>query len=198
MSTAATRTAGSGRRVAGSAPYPWPWNGDLGLVRTAVLMIDSVGAPQTGAWRTRADLIAAALSTGGAPALRVITRGGRRAGGGAGSRTPVARPGAPTMMSAGIDGFYGSALDSWLRDREIERIVLVGAWLETSVHSTLRSANDRGYECLLALDACLAWDEDLVAASASMVQMSGGIFGAVATTAAVLQAFTPSQTGDSA
>lgn len=198
MNAAAIRTAGSGRRVAGSEPYSWPWNGDLGAVRTAVLTIDSAGAPHTGSWRSRADLIAAALSAVGAPALRVITRGARRPGGGSPGSGSAARPGAPTMMSSGIDGFYGSALEPWLRDRDIQRIVLVGAWLETSVHSTLRSANDRGYECLLALDACLAWDQTLVAASASMVQMSGGIFGAVATTAAVLEAFTPSQTGASA
>jgi nicotinamidase-related amidase len=56
------------------------------------------------------------------------------------------------------------------------------------VHSTLRSANDTGYECLLVADACSAHDPALVASSISSVEMSGGIFGAIGTTDAVLAA----------
>ncbi len=43
----------------------------------------------------------------------------------------------------------------------------------------MRSANDRGYECLLVIDACVPHDPELVAASRSQIEMSGGIFGAV-------------------
>ena len=56
------------------------------------------------------------------------------------------------------------------------------------MHSTMRSANDRGYECLLVVDACAPLDPDLVPPAISMVEMSGGIFGAVGTTAPVLAA----------
>jgi nicotinamidase-related amidase len=50
----------------------------------------------------------------------------------------------------------------------------------------MRAANDRGYECLLVSDASTPLDDELVDASYSMVGFSGGIFGAVATTAEVL------------
>jgi nicotinamidase-related amidase len=44
----------------------------------------------------------------------------------------------------------------------------------------MRSANDRGYECLLISDACSPLDPSLVGAASRMIEMSGGIFGAVA------------------
>ena len=47
------------------------------------------------------------------------------------------------------------------------------------MHSTLRSANDQGYECLLLTDACAPLDPDTTSAALSMVTMSGGIFGAL-------------------
>ena len=72
--------------------------------------------------------------------------------------------------------------------RRRDQLLLVGGWLESNVHSTLRSANDRGYECLLVLDACTPYDAAMVAASRSQVEMSGGIFGAVGETAHVLAA----------
>jgi len=102
-----------------------------------------------------------------------------------------------TIASVGIDGFFGSSLDAHLRARGFERLILVGAGLETSIHSTMRSANDRGYECLLVVDACLAYDDAVTPASVSMIEMSGGIFGAVGTTAAVVDALA-SVTGETA
>ena len=60
--------------------------------------------------------------------------------------------------------------------------------MEAGVHSTLRSANDRGYECLLITDACSLLDPDLGEASAKTVTMSGGIFGAIGYTKDVLDA----------
>ena len=67
-------------------------------------------------------------------------------------------------------------------------LLLVGLGLETTVHSTMRSANDRGYECLLVVDACAPLDPDAVPNAVSMVEMSGGIFGAVGLTDPVLAA----------
>lgn len=109
---------------------------------------------------------------------------------------PILGPGelpatAPQVRSAGLDGFFGSRLDELLRRAGRTHLVLVGTWLETSVHSTMRSANDRGYECLLLTDATAAWDPDLVTGAVSTIEMSGGIFGAVSTSAALLEALTP-------
>src|SRR3546814_10000875 len=93
-----------------------------------------------------------------------------------------------TISSQGVDGFFGSPLESVLRQARIERLLLVGAWLETSVHSTMRTANDMGFECLLVVDACAPGDATLTANSVSMIEMSGGIFGAVGATARVVEA----------
>ena len=92
------------------------------------------------------------------------------------------------VSSEGVDGFFGGPLESTLRQAGIARLILVGAWLETSVHSTMRTANDMGFECLLVVDACAPGDETLVANSVSMIEMSGGIFGAVGSSADVLAA----------
>ena len=75
-----------------------------------------------------------------------------------------------------------------LRTGRIRRLLLAGVGLETCVHSTMRDANDRGYECLLVLDACVPIDPSLVPASVSSIEMSGGIFGAVGTSADVIAA----------
>jgi nicotinamidase-related amidase len=94
-----------------------------------------------------------------------------------------------TIVAAGVDGFFDSSLESVLRRRRIERVIFVGVGLETSVHSTMRSANDRGYECLLVLDACVAYDQQMLAPAVSMIEMSGGIFGAVGYSPAFVAGF---------
>ena len=70
-------------------------------------------------------------------------------------------------------------------------LLVAGLGLEGPVHSTMRGANDMGYECLLVLDASAPLAPDLVGPSRSMVEMSGGIFGAVGATADVLAALRP-------
>ena len=67
-----------------------------------------------------------------------------------------------------------------LRAAGRDLLLLAGGWLEVGVHSTMRSANDRGYECLLVPSACIAIDDTTRAATISSTEMSGGIFGAVA------------------
>jgi nicotinamidase-related amidase len=88
--------------------------------------------------------------------------------------------------AVGLDGFYGSALDAHLLALGRDLLVVCGLSLEGPVHSTLRSANDRGYECLLVADACSYDNAATRDAAISSVEMSGGIFGAVGTTRAVI------------
>lgn len=83
------------------------------------------------------------------------------------------------VTAKGLDAFFGSDLELVLHTTGTRRLLLAGAPLETSVHSTLRTANDRGIECLLLQDACVPADAGLRTASLSMVEMSGGVFGAV-------------------
>ena len=177
--------------VAGTTPYPWPWNGELDPSGTAVLVIGpelggpAASAPQVAAMST---VVLAARAAGGT-VVRVTTAPPRRLDPAlAGHAEEPLLPADAVAHATGTDGFFGSGLEPLLRSRRIERLLLVGTALETAIHSTMRSANDRGFECLLVIDACVPLDPDLVAPSVSMIEMSGGIFGAVGTSAAVVEA----------
>lgn len=183
--------------VAQTTPYAWPWNGVLDATGTAVLVVEAPGdsgAIDDGGLRN-AEVVVATLRRAGCIAIRVLTRRvpSTRPFGGAASAFSAEGTGEiptdATVSSQGVDGFFGSPLESILRRAGIERLLLVGAWLETSVHSTMRTANDMGFECLLVVDACVPGETDLVANSVSMIEMSGGIFGAVGTTAQVVEAY---------
>ncbi|MGB0889392.1 MAG: cysteine hydrolase family protein, partial [Solirubrobacterales bacterium] len=97
-----------------------------------------------------------------------------------GSSAPaVAIDGELTVDSPTANGFIGSNLELVLRSNGIDRFALAGWPLEIAVHSTMRRANDLGYECLLLEDLCVPMDEKLQRSSISQILMSGGIFGAV-------------------
>ena len=67
-----------------------------------------------------------------------------------------------------------------LAARRIEHLAFCGNTIDVCVHTTLRDANDRGFECLLVADCCGCVDPTLHAASVTMVKMEGGVFGCVA------------------
>jgi nicotinamidase-related amidase len=199
--------AGSGlpRVVAATSPYPWPYDGGLAENRMVLLIS---GAQRHWARRT----------TGAAQAVEhLIALSGavRRAGGVVvGIRHVSAgpphsqRPGLPHRSSqdasmvlplgafdevidaAGLDGFFGSSLDAHLLGSGRDQLFVAGLSMEGPVHSTMRSANDRGLECLLVADACSYDTPQTRHAAVSSVEMSGGIFGAVGTTANVIDALT--------
>jgi hypothetical protein len=174
--------------IAGTMPYAWPWDGAVDPLRTALLVITPfsgtplVGTPAGDRVAAIADMVQAV----GGTVMHVVTVPPARAEKGS---TVVVDPTWQRVCAQGIDGFFGSSLDARLRSSRRDQLLLTGVGLETCVHSTMRSANDRGYECLLVLDACLAYDDDLVASSRSQVEMAGGIFGAVGTTDNVIAAY---------
>jgi nicotinamidase-related amidase len=90
----------------------------------------------------------------------------------------------------GVDGFTGSPLAEQLAGLDVDHLLLCGLGLEGPVHSTMRSANDRGLECLLVVDACASLDPSVADAAVRMIEMSGGIFGAVAPSSEVRRALT--------
>jgi nicotinamidase-related amidase len=96
--------------------------------------------------------------------------------------------GEPVVDKPGKGAFYATDLGDILAARGIARLVVTGVTTEVCVHTTVREANDRGYECLVLSDCCGSYFPEFQRVGLEMIAAQGGIFGWTATSADFLTA----------
>jgi nicotinamidase-related amidase len=97
-------------------------------------------------------------------------------------------PGEPVIDKPGKGAFYATAFGDELIARGITRLVVAGVTTEVCVHTTVREANDRGYECLVLSDCVGSYFPEFQRVGLAMISAQGGIFGWVAPSDSFLSA----------
>ncbi len=88
----------------------------------------------------------------------------------------------------GKGAFYATDLELILRNGGITSLVVTGVTTEVCVHTTVREANDRGFECLVPEDCCGSYFPEFHEVGLKMIAAQGGIFGWVAPSSELLAA----------
>lgn len=97
-------------------------------------------------------------------------------------------PGEVVIHKPGKGAFYNTELATILQEKGITHLLVTGVTTEVCVQTTMREANDRGYECLMVEDATESYFPEFKQSTLQMVRAQGGIVGWTAPTANILQA----------
>lgn len=95
------------------------------------------------------------------------------------------------IVKPGKGAFWATPLDELLKSRGVTHLLLAGVTTEVCVQTTMREANDRGYDCLLVEDATESYFPDFKRATLDMIRAQGGIVGWTAPFAALRSALEP-------
>jgi nicotinamidase-related amidase len=97
-------------------------------------------------------------------------------------------PGEVVLDKPGKGAFYATDLELILRNHSVSSLLVCGVTTEVCVHTTVREANDRGFECLVLSDCCGSYFPEFHEVGLRMIAAQGGIFGWVAPSTEVLVA----------
>lgn len=86
-------------------------------------------------------------------------------------------PGEPVVDKPGKGAFHATDLDSMLRNRGIQQLIVCGVTTEVCVNTSVREANDRGFDCLVLEDCVGSYFPAFQKAALDMIKAQGGIFG---------------------
>ena len=86
-------------------------------------------------------------------------------------------PAEPVVDKPGKGAFWATDLHAILKNRGIRQLVVTGVTTEVCVHTTVREANDRGYDCLVPADCVGSYFPEFHAVGLAMIKAQGGIFG---------------------
>jgi biuret amidohydrolase len=103
------------------------------------------------------------------------------------------KPGEPVVDKPGKGAFYATDLDAMLKNHGIKQLVVCGVTTEVCVNTTVREANDRGYDCLVLEDCVASYFPEFQIAALGMIKAQGGIFGWVSDSRRFLDALAAAQ-----
>ena len=97
-------------------------------------------------------------------------------------------PGEPVIDKPGKGAFHATDLHAILQHQNVKQLVVTGVTTEVCVNTTVREANDRGYDCLVLDDCCGSYFPEFHDMGLKMIKAQGGIFGWVSSSESVIKA----------
>ncbi len=98
------------------------------------------------------------------------------------------RPGEPVIDKPGKGAFFATDLHAILQNRGVTQLIVTGVTTEVCVNTTVREANDRGYDCLVPEDCVGSYFPEFQLMGLKMIAAQGGIFGWVSHSNRILAA----------